>query len=71
MVLKVPTTEASSMIRSEPPGDDEENCEIPVWAGVIPVQYQFLPPEIDPHNLARVRTPCVTRPDNIINFNFG
>jgi nitroimidazol reductase NimA-like FMN-containing flavoprotein (pyridoxamine 5'-phosphate oxidase superfamily) len=36
-VLSVPLTEASAKVRTGPPADDEEDYELPVWAGVIPL----------------------------------
>ena len=35
-ILRLPITEASAKVRSGPPGDDEPDYAIPVWAGVIP-----------------------------------
>lgn len=37
-VLRLPLTEASAKIRSGPPGDDEEDMDAPVWAGVLPMK---------------------------------
>ena len=42
--------EASAKIRTGQPIDDEEDYELPIWAGVIPVRMQVLPPEPDPRN---------------------
>src|SRR5436190_4173897 len=39
-VLTVPIEEASAKIRSGPPLDDEEDYELPVWAGVIPCAFR-------------------------------
>jgi nitroimidazol reductase NimA-like FMN-containing flavoprotein (pyridoxamine 5'-phosphate oxidase superfamily) len=36
-VLSVPLTEASAKVRTGPPLDDEEDYDLPVWAGVIPL----------------------------------
>jgi nitroimidazol reductase NimA-like FMN-containing flavoprotein (pyridoxamine 5'-phosphate oxidase superfamily) len=36
-VLSVPLSEASAKVRTGPPLDDEEDYELPVWAGVIPL----------------------------------
>ena len=36
-VLSLPLDEASAKVRTGPPLDDEEDYELPVWAGVIPV----------------------------------
>lgn len=65
-VLTMPIDEASAKIRTGPPGDDEEDYALPIWAGVIPVRTEFLPPEPDPRNLADL-----TPPDHITDFHFG
>ena len=37
-VLSLPLTEASAKVRTGPPLDDEEDYNLPVWAGVIPLK---------------------------------
>lgn len=37
-VLSLPLTEASAKVRTGPPLDDEEDYELPTWAGVIPLR---------------------------------
>jgi nitroimidazol reductase NimA-like FMN-containing flavoprotein (pyridoxamine 5'-phosphate oxidase superfamily) len=37
-VLVLPMEEVSAKMRTGPPVDDEEDYEIPIWAGVIPIQ---------------------------------
>jgi nitroimidazol reductase NimA-like FMN-containing flavoprotein (pyridoxamine 5'-phosphate oxidase superfamily) len=37
-VLRLPLTEASAKIRKGPPEDDAPDRELPIWAGVIPLQ---------------------------------
>lgn len=37
-VLSLPLSEASAKVRTGPPLDDEEDYELPVWAGVIPLR---------------------------------
>ena len=37
LVLSLPLTEASAKIRTGPPIDDEEDYELPVWAGELPL----------------------------------
>jgi nitroimidazol reductase NimA-like FMN-containing flavoprotein (pyridoxamine 5'-phosphate oxidase superfamily) len=37
-VLCLPLTEASAKVRTGPPIDDEEDYDLPVWAGVLPLQ---------------------------------
>ena len=36
-VLVLPMDEVSAKVRTGPPIDDEEDYEIPIWAGVVPV----------------------------------
>ncbi len=38
MVLAVALTEVSAKVRSGPPIDDEADCALPVWAGVVPLR---------------------------------
>lgn len=40
-VLAVDMEETSAKIRSGPPGDDEEDYALPIWAGVVPVSTTF------------------------------
>jgi nitroimidazol reductase NimA-like FMN-containing flavoprotein (pyridoxamine 5'-phosphate oxidase superfamily) len=47
-VLSVPLTEASAKIRTGPPLDDEEDYELPVWAGEIPLKMDAEAPISDP-----------------------
>lgn len=65
-VLSLSLEEASAKIRSGPPGDDEEDYAIPVWAGVIPVRSQVLAPVDDPRLM-----PGLTPPANITDFRIG
>ena len=37
-VLSLPLEEASAKVRTGPPLDDEEDYDLPVWAGVIPLR---------------------------------
>jgi nitroimidazol reductase NimA-like FMN-containing flavoprotein (pyridoxamine 5'-phosphate oxidase superfamily) len=47
-VLAIPLTEASVKVRTGPPGDEPEDLELPVWAGVVPMAVSFGEPEPDP-----------------------
>lgn len=70
-VLAMPLSEASAKVRTGPPLDDEEDYDLPVWAGVIPLKLIAEAPISDPrlknslqapdyaHNFAR---PCAGRP---------
>lgn len=46
-VLRLSLAEASVKARSGPPGDEEEDYALDVWAGVIPLQRRSLPPQAD------------------------
>jgi hypothetical protein len=46
-VLCITIEEASAKIRTGPPGDDEEDYALPVWAGVLPLRIQAGKPEAD------------------------
>lgn len=50
-VIAVEIESASAKIRQGPPGDDEEDLALPVWAGVLPVAPHYGPP-IPAPNLA-------------------
>ena len=47
-VVSIPIELASAKVRVGPPKDDAEDYALPVWAGVLPIRQQFLPPEKDP-----------------------
>jgi nitroimidazol reductase NimA-like FMN-containing flavoprotein (pyridoxamine 5'-phosphate oxidase superfamily) len=47
-ILRLPLDEASAKVRSGPPGDDEPDYAIPVWAGVIPTALVQGTPVADP-----------------------
>jgi hypothetical protein len=47
-VLRLSLEAASAKVRSGPPGDDEEDYDWPVWAGVLPVTTSIGRPQADP-----------------------
>lgn len=47
-VLALSLEEASVKVRTGPPGDDEEDLGLPIWAGVLPIRQVFGAPEPDP-----------------------
>lgn len=47
-VVALPIDEASAKLRVGPPGDEPEDYELAIWAGVIPVRQVFGDPEPDP-----------------------
>lgn len=48
LVLALPLVEASAKIRTGPPLDDEEDYQLPVWAGLIPLHTTAAAPVADP-----------------------
>ena len=65
-VLALPIDEASAKIRKGPPGDDDADLDIDVWAGVIPLSVQAGEPEPDPRGRQGVPVP-----DHIRKFRIG
>lgn len=57
LVAALDLGEASAKIRTGPPVDDEEDYELPIWAGVIPISIVAGPPIPDDRNLAGVEPP--------------
>lgn len=49
-VLRVPLDETSAKVRTGPPKDDEEDLDLPVWAGVVPLRMVAAAavPDVDP-----------------------
>lgn len=60
-VLSLPLAEASAKVRTGPPLDDEEDYELPIWAGVIPLQLVADMPVDDPLLRRDIRPPGYTR----------
>src|SRR5437879_2121116 len=56
-VLSLPLDEASAKIRTGPPLDDEEDYDLNVWAGVIPLRLTTSAPVKDPRLKAGLETP--------------
>ncbi len=56
-VLGMEIDEGSSKVRQGHPVDDEEDYDLPVWGGVIPVRTVFGKPISDPKNLPEVEVP--------------
>ncbi len=46
-VVSIKIDQASAKIRSGPPGDDEADYALPIWAGVLPIQEASLSPVRD------------------------
>jgi len=58
-ILRLPLDEASAKLREGPPKDDEEDYELPVWAGVIPLALRAGEPEADPRLAFDLAPPAV------------
>jgi nitroimidazol reductase NimA-like FMN-containing flavoprotein (pyridoxamine 5'-phosphate oxidase superfamily) len=57
-VLSLPLNEASAKVRTGPPLDDEDDYDLPVWAGVIPLGLAVSEPVSDPRLSVYVETPA-------------
>ncbi len=60
-VLSLPLTEASAKVRTGPPLDDEEDYEMEVWAGVIPLRLIADAPLDDPRLPVEIAAPDYAR----------
>jgi nitroimidazol reductase NimA-like FMN-containing flavoprotein (pyridoxamine 5'-phosphate oxidase superfamily) len=60
-VLSLPITEASAKVRTGPPLDDEEDYNLPVWAGVIPLRLIADAPVDDPGLKVEIAAPEYAR----------
>ena len=47
-VLAISIDTASAKIRTGPPVDDEEDYDLPIWAGLLPIQMIYGQPVTDP-----------------------
>ncbi|MBI2720492.1 MAG: pyridoxamine 5'-phosphate oxidase family protein [Rhizobiales bacterium] len=65
-MLGLSLEESSAKVRTGPPGDDEEDYGLPIWAGVLPVQLQVLLPTDDPRLL-----PGLAPPAHVTGFRIG
>jgi len=57
LVLSIPLSEASAKVRTGPPLDDEEDYELPIWAGEIPLRLIAEGPINDPRLEQEIETP--------------
>jgi uncharacterized protein len=62
-VLRLPITEASAKIRTGDPVDDDEDYDLDIWAGTLPMTQVAGEPVDD----AKLK-PGLTAPDNITNY---
>ncbi|WP_424928371.1 pyridoxamine 5'-phosphate oxidase family protein [Amaricoccus tamworthensis] len=57
MVLGMEIAEGSAKVRTGGPNDEEEDYDLPIWAGVVPVRMEVGEPVPDPRNLPGVEVP--------------
>jgi len=60
-VLRLPLEEASAKIRTGPPIDDEEDYQLPCWAGEIPLRLLPQTPVPDPRLPPEINIPAYAR----------
>ncbi|WP_433497538.1 pyridoxamine 5'-phosphate oxidase family protein [Sphaerimonospora sp. CA-214678] len=60
-VLALPLDEASVKVRQGPPIDDEEDYDLPIWAGVLPLTVGWGAPVPDPRLAAGIAVPAHVR----------
>jgi nitroimidazol reductase NimA-like FMN-containing flavoprotein (pyridoxamine 5'-phosphate oxidase superfamily) len=63
LVRRLPLVEVSAKVRTGPPIDDEEDYDLPVWAGVVPLKINAAAPVGD----ARLRS-GIDAPDYALNY---
>jgi nitroimidazol reductase NimA-like FMN-containing flavoprotein (pyridoxamine 5'-phosphate oxidase superfamily) len=65
-IVAVPIESASAKIRTGPPKDEAEDLDLPVWAGVLPLQYVAGTPIADDQ-----LSPAVELPGYIRDYDLG
>jgi uncharacterized protein len=60
-ILAISLEEASAKVRTGPPKDEEEDLELPVWAGVLPLTTVPGEPEPDPLLPSEIDPPAYVR----------
>lgn len=63
MILAIPLDEASAKVRTGPSKDDEEDYDLPIWAGVLPLRLETGELEPDPRLLEGL-----TPPGNVTDY---
>jgi uncharacterized protein len=61
-ILRLPLDEASAKLREGLPSDEEEDHDLPVWAGVIPLALRAGEPQPDPWLAFDLDAPAVPQP---------
>lgn len=57
-ILSMKIEEGAAKVRDGGPIDDEEDYELPIWSGVVPIRYTVGEPVPDPRNLPGVEMPA-------------
>ncbi len=60
-VLALPLEEVSAKVRRGPPKDDEQDYQLPIWAGVVPLRIVSSAPVSDPKLNAGLEPPAYAR----------
>jgi len=60
-VLALPLVEVSAKVRSGPPKDDEEDYNLPIWAGVVPLPIVPGAPITDPRLIPGLEVPAYAK----------
>ena len=58
IVLSLPISEVSAKVRRGPPKDDEEDYDLPIWAGELPLRLAFGVPIPDDRLKSAVEVPA-------------
>lgn len=61
LIVAVPLDESSAKVRTGPPGDDDEDYDLPIWAGVLPLSVVPGEPEDDPQLRVDATVPSYVR----------
>ena len=56
-VVAIEIKSASAKVRNGPPVDDDEDYELPIWAGIVPMKTQYLYPEPDSRLREEIEVP--------------
>ena len=60
-VMKLAITEASAKVRTGPPKDEKEDYDLPIWAGILPLETRPREPIMDPAMKMRADVPASVR----------
>ncbi len=56
-VLAIEIDTASAKVRTGPPSDDKADYELPIWAGILPIEQYYAGPIDDPAMKTNLQTP--------------